>query len=307
MEVPRKSPGAAFLLSVVPGVGHIYAGRTGAGVGWLVAVVVGYNAFPPVGLFLHFLSAATAAQAAQAANRSEAASLDARRESAEDVARLLDEAAARRGAAAPAAPPPPETSDPAPRVMRAAFPVEAALLVRSLADAMGAEGLLVLGVDAARGRVRASADAGGGRFTYLTAQVEPTPSGSRVRILVDRPPGTAEDAEGDDDALRAILERTERLLRPPGAASVPLASAVRGEGEALTEDHFLEQLREAWESFEQGWMPEPEWLQRKRGLVAGVTLRPGTRRQDLLAACRPLAEAGVLDADDLRALETRLG
>ena len=297
MDPPRKAPGAAFLLSVVPGMGHVYAGRTARGLAWLVAVVLAYNSlFPALGLLLHFVCAATAAQAAAAANRGEEAVLASRRESAEEVGRILDEVVARRGDPALAAEAPPPPLDPAPRVLRGAFPVAQARLVAALAEAFTAEGLLVLGVDAARGRVRASADAGGGRFTYLTAQVEETPAGSRVRLLVDRPPGTPEDPSGDDAALRAVLARTERLLA---------ASGVVGSGEALTEDHFLQQLREAWEAREQGWMPEPEWLQRKRGLVAGVTLRPGTRMQDLLAACRPLVEAGVLDAEDLRALETR--
>ena len=39
MDAPRKSPGAAFLLSIIPGAGHVYAGSTGPGVIWLGAVV----------------------------------------------------------------------------------------------------------------------------------------------------------------------------------------------------------------------------------------------------------------------------
>ena len=306
MDAPRKSPGAAFLLSIIPGAGHVYAGSTGPGVIWLAAVAFAYKAVPALGLFLHVICAARAAQAAAEANRREEAELASRQETAEDVARMLDSAVAQRTAAAPHSPPAaPVVSDPAPRVLRAAFPVPPGALVRALADAMTAEGLLVLGVDEGRGRVRASADAGGGRFAYLTGQVEATPAGSRVRLLVDRPPGSPEDADADDRALRSILQRTERLL-PAGAGGAPVSAAM-GASEALTEDHFLEQLREAWEAYEQGWMPEPEWRKRKAGLVSGVSLRPGTRPRDFLAACRPLSEAGVLDDADVRAIEARLG
>jgi len=306
MDAPRKNPGVAFLLSVIPGAGHVYAGSTGAGVVWLLAVVVLYNAVPALGLFLHFVCAARAAQTAAEANRREEAELADRRETAEEVAEMLDAAVAQRRAVGRQEPPP-ASSDPAPRVLRAAFPVPAERLVRALAEALAAEGLLVLGVDEERGRVRASADAGGGRFAYLTGQVEGTPAGSRVRLLVDRPPGTEDDPAGDDRALRSILQRTEGILlagASPGGATAP---ATIGPSEALTEDHFLEQLREAWEAFDQGWMPEEEWRKRRAGLVAGVSLRPGTRPKDFLAACRPLAEAGVLESADIHALETRLG
>jgi hypothetical protein len=299
METARKSPGAALFLSFIPGAGHIYAGATGAGIGWLVGAFFAYRVGAELGVIVHIVCAITAAQAAQSANREEAAQLDSRRESASEVARLLDEAVAARGAPAP--PDVPVPADPPPRIMRAAFPVPPERLVQALADAMAAEGLLVLGVDRGRLRVRASMDHGGGRHTTLAAQVEGTPSGARVRLLIDRPEGSAPGPDVDDSSLRAILDRVERILSGEGAAP-----AIRGQGEGLTEDHFLEQLREAWESYEQGWLPEAEWRERKASLVRSVTLRQGTRKSDFMAACRPLAEAGVLDPADLRTLEASL-
>ncbi len=303
MEGDRKSPGAAFVLSLIPGVGHLYAGRVGSGVGWLVATFVAYSSAPALGFFLHVICAAMAARAAEEQNRREQEDLRSRRESASDVARMLEGTARARHPEAPAAPP---ALDPPPRLMRAAFPVPAEALVRALADAMAAQGLLVLGVDEAGLRVRGSADLGGGQFTAAVGQVERTPAGSRVRLLVDRPPGSPMDPERDDAILRGLLEATERSLSKGGATAVTgavPAAPIVGAGEALTEDHFLEQLREAWESYEQGWLPEAEWLQRKDSLVRSVLLRNGTRAHDFLAACRPLVEAGVLVPEDLRAIE----
>ena len=301
MDDARKSPGAALFLSIIPGAGHLYAGASGAGIAWLAGTVFAYNVLDGMGFFVHFVCAITAAQAAQAANRQEEADLASRRETAADVAKLLDEAVAARGAPPPGPAAPAAVADPPPRIMRAAFPVPPERLVQALAEGMAAAGLLVLGVDRAHLRVRASMDHGGGSHTVLAAQVERTPSGSRVRLLIDRPSGSAAGPEIDDSTLRAILERVERILAGEGAGP-----AVREAAESLTEDHFLEQLREAWESYEQGWLPEPEWQSRKGSLVRSVTLRPGTRKSDFMAACRPLAEAGVLDPSDLRVLEATL-
>jgi hypothetical protein len=300
METARKSPGAALLLSLVPGVGHIYAGATGAGAAWLVGTFVAYNTVGPLGFFVHFVCAVTAAQAAQRANRQEEAELLSRRENASEVARLLDDAVGAGGGPPPfvAAPP---AADPPPRVMRAAFPVPPERLVQAMAEGMASSGLLVLGVDQGRLRVRASMDHGGGMHTVLAAQVEATPAGSRVRLLIDRPAGAAAGADIDDSTLRAILDRVEGVLSGQGAGP-----AVRSEGEALTEDHFLEQLREAWESWDQGWLPDAEWNDRRESLVRSVTLRPGTRKRDFLAACRPLAEAGVLEETHLAHIAMRL-
>ena len=313
MAVARKSPGAALVLSLVPGAGHLYAGRTGPGLGWLVSVFVAYKVSGGLGLLLHVVCAATAAQAAQAANRKEEEDLAARGESASEVARMLDEAVAHRAPAPGAEVPPPGPSDPPPRILRGAFPVPPERLLQALAEAMRDTGFLVLGVDERRLRVRSAVDHGGGRHTVVAAQVEPTPAGSRVRLFIDRPEGSAGGADVDDRALRSILDGTERVLHHgvlPGLeapALPPGGTALRGDSEALTEDHFLEQLREAWESYDQGWLPEEEWLQRKQGLIRGVVLRNGTRKGDFMTACRPLVEAGVLVPDDLRALEASLG
>ncbi|MCK6479858.1 MAG: hypothetical protein L6R43_06840 [Planctomycetes bacterium] len=312
MDADRRSPAAAFFLSVIPGVGHLYAGSVGAGLLWLLGTFLLYTRIPGLALVVHFVCAASAARAAAEANRREREEMHGRRENASDVARLIDDAARRGGGspapAAPAAPGP--VGDPAPRLMRAAFPVPAAALVEGLAKGMQAAGLLVLGVDRGRLRVRGSADLGGGLYTTAVAQVEATPAGSRVRLMVDRPEGSPLDPARDDAILREILERTERAIAAGAAREVdpsaPRAMVVVGGGEELTEDHFLEQLREAWESREQGWLPEGEWEERKRSLVAGVRLRPGTRFEDFMAICRPLADAAILDEGDLRALQSRL-
>src|SRR5690349_12812904 len=104
MEDARKSPGAALVLSLVPGVGHIYSGATGSGIAWLAACFLAYQASNEFGVVLHVICALTAAQAAQSANRREEDQLARRRENAAEVARLLDDAVARGGGAPP--PPP---------------------------------------------------------------------------------------------------------------------------------------------------------------------------------------------------------
>jgi hypothetical protein len=56
----------AVLLSVlVPGAGHIYAGRSGAGVAWMATTLVGYACCLLPGLFLHGLCLVSAAHARQ--------------------------------------------------------------------------------------------------------------------------------------------------------------------------------------------------------------------------------------------------
>lgn len=312
MEGDRKSPAVAFFLSVIPGVGHLYAGRVGAGLGCLVGIFFLYSAFPAgLAMIAHFFCAAAAASAAGDANKAEREEMGSRRESAADVARMLDRVV-HPPAPDAASVPGPTAEDPPPRLMRAAFPVPPEALLQALADAMAAQGLLVLGVDRQRLRVRGSADLGGGSFTTAVGQVEKTPSGSRVRLLVDRPHGSPLDPGRDDAILRGLLERAERNLGGMaglgGPAVGPAGNEGRiGAGESLTEDVFLEQLREAWESFEQGWLPEAEWLQRKASLVRGVTLRRDTRKSDFMSACRPLVEGGVLTSEDLRALDHSLG
>ncbi len=315
MEGARRSSGAAFVLSIIPGAGHLYLGLTGEGIAWLAAAVFGYRVVWGLGLILHALCAIKAAQAAQAVNRKEAADIAARRENASEVAKILEDAIANRGPgggpgggpspppAEPAPAPGATADDPPPRLMRAAYPAPPDRLVQALADAMAAEGLVILGLDRARFRVRGAIDHGGGRSTVVAGQVEGTPAGSRVRLMIDRPPGSPMGPGVDDTALRTLLERTERILSGSSAAGTPPAAGVRSQGEALTEDNFIEQLREAWESYEQGWLPEPEWLQRKQSLLRSVTLRSGTRKSDFMSACKPLVEAGVLDPSDLHVIE----
>lgn len=51
------SPGIAAVLSVLlPGLGHVYAGRLAAGAVWFLAVSFGYWAILVPGLLLHVLS-----------------------------------------------------------------------------------------------------------------------------------------------------------------------------------------------------------------------------------------------------------
>lgn len=54
---------AALLTVVVPGAGHIYAGRILAGIGWFMLVGLGYILILP-GLLLHFAAALSAARSA---------------------------------------------------------------------------------------------------------------------------------------------------------------------------------------------------------------------------------------------------
>jgi TM2 domain-containing membrane protein YozV len=66
----EASPGLAALLSLlVPGAGHIYAGRFAAGVLWFIIVGLGYTLLIP-GLFLHLWCVASAAGAAHRLNSS---------------------------------------------------------------------------------------------------------------------------------------------------------------------------------------------------------------------------------------------
>jgi hypothetical protein len=62
---PAPSPALAAVLSaLMPGAGHLYAGRLGAAVMWFVVVSLGYVLFLP-GLILHLFSIASAAVAAR--------------------------------------------------------------------------------------------------------------------------------------------------------------------------------------------------------------------------------------------------
>ena len=61
-----QSPLTAVLLSMlIPGAGHIYSGRSGAGVAWMASTMAGYACFFLPGLFLHGLCMVSAAHTRQ--------------------------------------------------------------------------------------------------------------------------------------------------------------------------------------------------------------------------------------------------
>jgi hypothetical protein len=63
---PKTSPVMAVMLSMlIPGAGHIYAGRAGAGVAWMATTLMGYACCFLPGLFLHGLCLLSAAQTRQ--------------------------------------------------------------------------------------------------------------------------------------------------------------------------------------------------------------------------------------------------
>ena len=63
---PRPNPVTAVMLSMlIPGAGHIYAGRPGAGVAWMATTLAGYACCFLPGLFLHGLCLVSAANARQ--------------------------------------------------------------------------------------------------------------------------------------------------------------------------------------------------------------------------------------------------
>ena len=63
---PKPSPVTAVMLSMlIPGAGHIYAGRAGAGVAWMATTLMGYACCFLPGLFLHGLCLVSAAQTRQ--------------------------------------------------------------------------------------------------------------------------------------------------------------------------------------------------------------------------------------------------
>src|SRR5262245_58303631 len=60
---PRPNPVTAVMLSMlIPGAGHIYSGRPGAGVAWMATTLMGYACCFLPGLFLHGLCLVSAAQ-----------------------------------------------------------------------------------------------------------------------------------------------------------------------------------------------------------------------------------------------------
>jgi hypothetical protein len=64
---PRPNPVTAVMLSMlIPGAGHIYSGRPGAGVAWMATTLMGYACCFLPGLFLHGLCLVSAAQTRRA-------------------------------------------------------------------------------------------------------------------------------------------------------------------------------------------------------------------------------------------------
>ncbi len=62
----EPSPGLAAVLSVfIPGLGHLYAGRLGAGLLWFIASSFGYWAILVPGFLIHVASVYFAYQAAK--------------------------------------------------------------------------------------------------------------------------------------------------------------------------------------------------------------------------------------------------
>ncbi|HLK86755.1 MAG TPA: zinc ribbon domain-containing protein [Candidatus Binataceae bacterium] len=59
------SPAAiAVVLSLVPGLGHFYAGRTGRALGWFIGTLLAYGTSPSLGVLIHIVCAVSAARAA---------------------------------------------------------------------------------------------------------------------------------------------------------------------------------------------------------------------------------------------------
>src|SRR6185369_8960693 len=64
---PKPNPVTAVMLSMlIPGAGHIYSGRPGAGVAWMATTLMGYACCFLPGLFLHGLCLVSAAQTRRA-------------------------------------------------------------------------------------------------------------------------------------------------------------------------------------------------------------------------------------------------
>ena len=55
------NPVIALVLSIVPGVGHIYRGKPFRGVMWFFFVSIAYGMGPPFGILIHLICAANAA------------------------------------------------------------------------------------------------------------------------------------------------------------------------------------------------------------------------------------------------------
>lgn len=83
----RKSPGLAAALSVLlPGIGQIYLGQAGLGIGYILAAIVGYSLFVLPGIIVLVVSAIHAYKTAQRKNRNRNSEAH-RRSEAEKIAR----------------------------------------------------------------------------------------------------------------------------------------------------------------------------------------------------------------------------
>jgi hypothetical protein len=54
----------AVILSIVPGLGHFHAGRTGRAIGWFFGTVIAYGTSSSLGVLIHIVCAVSAARAA---------------------------------------------------------------------------------------------------------------------------------------------------------------------------------------------------------------------------------------------------
>ena len=59
-----RPPVIAVVLSVVPGLGHFYAGRTGRAIGWFFGALWAYGISTSLGVLIHLVCAVSAARAA---------------------------------------------------------------------------------------------------------------------------------------------------------------------------------------------------------------------------------------------------
>ena len=57
----RFNPMIALVLSIVPGVGHIYRGKPFRGIMWFFFVSIAYGMGPPFGILIHIICGANAA------------------------------------------------------------------------------------------------------------------------------------------------------------------------------------------------------------------------------------------------------
>jgi TM2 domain-containing membrane protein YozV len=60
---PGFNPILAAILSVLPGLGHLYRGRVGRGIMWFFGVTAAYGASIGLGILIHIICAANAALA----------------------------------------------------------------------------------------------------------------------------------------------------------------------------------------------------------------------------------------------------